>query len=122
MGTTAYVIIAILCFLFIAAAVAFIQYRERYLKAENQKTMLEKKYRTTEHMLSRLIAEKTALQARFEDALGDIKVLTVANPERKEGETDASHARRCRMTIGNKAAQYAEISMQTTTLRICITN
>lgn len=92
------------------------------MKAEEQKTMLEKKYRTTEHTVSRLIAEKTALQARFEDALGNIKVLTVTNPEQKEGESDASHARRCRMTIGNKAAQYAEISMQTTTLRICITN
>ena len=122
MGTTAYAIIAIFCLLFIAAAIALLQYRERYLKAEEQKTMLEKKYRTTEHIVSRLIAEKTALQARFEDALGDIKVLTVTNPERKEGETDARYAQRCRMTIGNKAAQYAEISMQTTTLRICITN
>lgn len=122
MGTTAYAIIAIFCLLFIAAAVAFIQYRERYLKAENQKTMLEKKYRTTEHTLSRLTAEKAALQSRFEDALGDIKILTVVNPERKEGESDASHARRCRMSIGNKAAQYAKISKQTTTLRICITN
>jgi len=122
METTAYAITAIFCLLFIAAAIALIQYRERYLKAEEQKTMLEKKYRTTEHIVSRLIAEKTALQARFEDALGDIKVLTVTNPEQKEGESDASHARRCRMTIGNKAAQYAKISMQTTTLRICITN
>ena len=122
METTAYAITAIFCLLFIAAAIALIQYRERYLKAEEQKTMLEKKYRTTEHIVSRLIAEKTALQARFEDALGDIKVLTVTNPEQKEGESDASHARRCRMTIGNKAAQYAEISMQTTTLRICINN
>ncbi|HPB85316.1 MAG TPA: hypothetical protein PLR63_05975, partial [Paludibacteraceae bacterium] len=122
METTAYAITAIFCLLFIAAAIALIQYRERYLKAEEQKAVLEKKYRTTEHMLSRLIAEKTALQARFEDALGDIKVLTITNPEQKEGESDASHARRCRMTIGNKAAQYAEISMQTTTLRICITN
>ena len=122
METTAYAITAIFCLLFIAAAIALIQYRERYLKAEEQKAVLEKKYRTTEHMLSRLIAEKTALQARFEDALGDIKVLTITNPEQKEGESDASHARRCRMTIGNKAAQYAEISMQTTTLRICINN
>ena len=122
METTAYAITAIFCLLFIAAAIALIQYRERYLKAEEQKAVLEKKHRTTEHMLSRLIAEKTALQARFEDALGDIKVLTITNPEQKEGESDASHARRCRMTIGNKAAQYAEISMQTTTLRICITN
>ena len=122
METTAYAIIAILCLLFIAAATTVVKYRERYLKAEEQKTMLEKKYRTTEHIVSRLIAEKTALQARFEDALGDIKVLTVINPERKEGETDARYAQRCRMTIGNKAAQYAEISMQTTTLRICITN
>ena len=122
MGTTTYAIIAIFCLLFIAAAIALIHYRERCMKAEEQKTMLEKKYRTTEHTVSRLIAEKTALQARFEDAIGDIKVLTVTNPERKEGESDASHARRCRMSIGNKAAQYAEISMQTTTLRICITN
>lgn len=122
METTAYAIIAILCLLFIAAAVALLQYRERYLKAEEQKATLEKKYSTTEHMLSRLIAEKTALQAKFDDTLGDIKVLTVTNPERKEGETEAGYARRCRMSIGNKAAQYAEISMQTTTLRICITN
>ena len=122
METTAYAITAIFCLLFIAAAIALIQYRERCMKAEEQKTMLEKKYRTTEHIVSRLIAEKTALQARFEDALGDIKVLTVTNPEQKEGETDARYAQRCRMTIGNKAAQYAEISMQTTTLRICINN
>lgn len=122
MGTTAYAIIAIFCLLFISAAIAFIQYRERYLKAEEQKTMLEKKYRTTEHTVSRLIAEKAALQSKLDDTLGDIKVLTVTNPERKEGETDARYSQRCRMTIGNKAAQYAEISMQTTTLRICITN
>ena len=122
METTAYAITAIFCLLFIAAAIALIQYRERYLKAEEQKTMLEKKYRTTEHTVSRLIAERTALQSKLDDTLGDIKVLTFTSPERKEGESDASHARRCRMTIGNKAAQYAEISMQTTTLRICINN
>ncbi len=122
MGTTAYAIIATLCLLFIAAAIALIHYRERYLKAEEQKTMLEKKYRTIEHTVSRLIAEKAALQAKFDDTLGDIKVLTVVNPEQKEGETDASHARRCRMSIGNKAAQYAKISRQTTMLRICITD
>lgn len=122
MGTTAYAIIATLCLLFIAAAIALIHYRERCMKAEEQKTMLEKKYRTREHTVSRLITEKAALQAKFDDTIGDIKVLTVTNPEQKEGETDASHARRCRMSIGNKAAQYAEISRQTTMLRICITN
>lgn len=122
MGTTAYAIIATLCLLFIAAAIALIHYRERCMKAEEQKTMLEKKYRTIEHTVSRLIAEKAALQARFDDTLGDIKVLTVINPEQKEGETDASHARRCRMSIGNKAAQYAKIRKQQTELHIYITN
>ena len=121
MGTTAYAIIATLCLLFIAAAIALIHYRERCMKAEEQKTMLEKEYRTREHTVSRLIAEKAALQAKFDDTLGDIKVLTVTNPKQKEGETDASHARRCRMSIGNKAAQYAKIRKQQTELHIYIT-
>ena len=121
MGTTAYAIIATSCFLFIAAAIALIHYRERCMKAEGQKATLEKRYRTIEHTLSRLFAENSALQAKISDTLGDIKVLTVVNPEQKEGETDAGYAKRCRMSIGNKAAQYAKIRKQQTELHIYIT-
>lgn len=121
MGTTAYAIIAIFCLLFIAAAVALIHYRERCMKAENQRAMLENKYRAVEHTLSRLIAEKTALQTKFDDTVGSVKVITVINPERRNGETEAGYARRCRMSIGNKAAQYAKIRKQQTELHIYIT-
>lgn len=121
MGTTAYAIIAIFCLLLIAAAIAIVQYRERYLKAEEKSTMLEKKYRAVEHTLSRLIAEKTALQTKFDDTVGSVKVITVINPERRNGETEAGYARRCRMSIGNKAAQYAKIRKQQTELHIYIT-
>ena len=77
METTAYAITAIFCLLFIAAAIALIQYRERYLKAEEQKAVLEKKYRTTEHMLSRLIAEKTALQATISGSAKTDSVIVI---------------------------------------------
>ncbi|MDD4422794.1 MAG: hypothetical protein PHD46_07140 [Eubacteriales bacterium] len=117
-----YSIIAVLCLFLIATSLRLLKQSKVYAEAKKKCTALEQKCKASSHELFRVLSEKNALQAKLDDTLSDIKVLTVTNPERKEGETEAGYARRCRMTIGNKAAQYAKISKQTTTLRICITN
>jgi len=117
-----YSIIAVLCLFLIATSLRLLKQSKVYAEAKKKCTALEQKCKASSHELFRVLSEKNALQAKLDDTLSDIKVLTVTNPERKEGESDAGYHRRCRMSIGNKAAQYAEISRQTTTLRICITN
>lgn len=115
METTIFLIaglVALLCFVLIFL---YVRTHKKY-KAEKklkEAAVLEKQ--RTESVLKREINNYSELLKRIK---ASTEIVRTTNPARKEGETDASYIRRCRMSIANKAAQLAEVSESFTELTI----
>lgn len=115
METTSLLITGLVDLLCVVLIFLYAHARKKY-KAEKkikEAAVLEKQ--RTEAMLKREINYYAELLKKIK---ASTEIVRVENPPRKEGETDASFTRRCRMSIANKAAQLAEVSESFTQLTI----
>jgi hypothetical protein len=115
METTFFLIaglVALLCFVLIFL---YVRTHKKY-KAEKklkEAAVLEKQ--RTESVLKREINYYAELLKKIK---ASTEIIRIENPTRKECETDAAYIHRCRMSIGNKAAQLAEVSESFTQLTV----
>lgn len=105
-------LVALLCVVFI---VLYVRTRKKYKTEERLKEAAVLEKQRTESVLKREINNYSELLKRIK---ASTEIVRTTNPARKEGETDAAYIHRCRMSIGNKAAQLAEVSESFTQLTV----